>query len=284
MPELPEVETVCRGLRPKLEGHVLTGVTQRRPDLRFPIPPDFVGRLCGRRVVSLGRRAKFILATLDDATVLIAHLGMSGRMIIYDGPPPPAGPHDHVEFVTDAGCTIRFCDPRRFGLLDLTTADALGSHRMLRDLGPEPLTPDFSPAYLDRTLAGRRTPIKAALLDQKVVAGLGNIYVCEALFRAGVSPRRSAHTMPGARTRKLVPVIQEVLEDAIAAGGSSLRDYVQASGELGYFQHSWQVYGREGEPCGHGAAPGGPNRTCDGEIRRITQSGRSTFYCARHQR
>jgi formamidopyrimidine-DNA glycosylase len=155
---------------------------------------------------------------------------------------------------------------------------------MLRDLGPEPLTPDFSPAYLDRTLAGRRTPIKAALLDQKVVAGLGNIYVCEALFRAGVSPRRSAHTMPGARTRKLVPVIQEVLEDAIAAGGSSLRDYVQASGELGYFQHSWQVYGREGEPCGHGAAPGGPNRTCDGEIRRITQSGRSTFYCARHQR
>lgn len=284
MPELPEVETVCRGLRPKLEGHVLVSVTQRRPDLRFPMPLDFVARLSGRRIESLGRRAKFMLATLDDGTVLIAHLGMSGRMTMHDGLPPPHGPHDHVEFVTDAGCTIRFCDPRRFGLMDLTTTAELHRHRMLRDLGPEPLSGGFSPGYLDKALAGRRTAIKSALLDQKVVAGLGNIYVCEALFRAGVSPRRSAHTVPGLRTRKLVPIIRDVLEEAIAAGGSSLRDYVQASGELGYFQHRWQVYGREGEPCGHGAAPGGPNRACDGEIRRITQGGRSTFYCGRHQR
>lgn len=284
MPELPEVETVCRGLRPKLEGHVLISVTQRRPDLRFPMPADFVARLSGRRIESLGRRAKFMLATLDDGTVLIAHLGMSGRMTMHDGPPPPPGPHDHVEFVTDGGCTIRFCDPRRFGLMDLTTTAELHRHRMLRDLGPEPLSDGFSPGYLDKALAGRRTPIKSALLDQKIVAGLGNIYVCEALFRAGVSPRRSALTMPGVRTRKLVPIIRDVLEEAIAAGGSSLRDYVQASGELGYFQHRWQVYGREGEPCGYGAAPGGPNRACDGEIRRITQGGRSTFYCGRHQR
>ena len=284
MPELPEVETVCRGLRPKLEGCMLVRVTQRRPDLRFPMPADFVARLSGRRVERLSRRAKFMLATLDDGTVLIAHLGMSGRMTIHDGVPPPAGPHDHVEFVTDGGCTIRFCDPRRFGLLDLTTTAELDRHRMLRDLGPEPLSGAFSPDYLDAALAGRRTPIKSALLDQKIVAGLGNIYVCEALFRAGVSPRRSAHTMPGRRTRTLVPIIRAVLEEAIAAGGSSLRDYVQASGELGYFQHSWQVYGREGEACGWGAAPGGPNRSCDGLIRRITQGGRSTFYCGRHQR
>lgn len=284
MPELPEVETVCRGLRPKLEGHVLTSVIQRRPDLRFPIPPGFADRLQGRRVERLDRRAKFILATMDDATVLIAHLGMSGRMTIHDGPPPPAGPHDHVEFVTDAGCTVRFCDPRRFGLVDLTTTGALGEHRMLRDLGPEPLSDDFTPAHLDAALAGKRTPIKAALLDQKIVAGLGNIYVCEALFRAGIAPRRSAHTIPGARSQRLVPAIRDVLNAAIAAGGSSLRDYVQASGELGYFQHQWQVYGREGEACGYGAVPGGPNRVCDGVIRRITQSGRSTFYCGRHQR
>jgi formamidopyrimidine-DNA glycosylase len=284
MPELPEVETVCRGLRPKLEGHVLTSVVQRRPDLRFPIPPGFVERLQGRRVESLRRRAKFILATLDDGTVLIAHLGMSGRMTLHEGAPPPPGPHDHVELATDGGWTVRFCDPRRFGLVDLTTTRELDRHPMLRNLGPEPLSEAFSAGYLDAALAGRHTPIKAALLDQKVVAGLGNIYVCEALFRAGVSPRRSAHTVPGQRTRKLVPIIQAVLEDAIAAGGSSLRDYVQTSGELGYFQHRWQVYGREGEPCGYGVVPGGPNRACDGVIRRIAQSGRSTFYCGRHQR
>lgn len=284
MPELPEVETVCRGLRPKLEGHVLASVIQRRPDLRFPIPPGFADRLQGRRIERLHRRAKFILATMEDRTVLIAHLGMSGRMTIHDEAPPPPGPHDHIEFVTDAGCTIRFCDPRRFGLVDLTTLDALDQHRMLCNLGPEPLSDAFTAESLSQAIAGRHSPIKAALLDQKVVAGLGNIYVCEALFRAGISPRRSAHTIPGLRAQRLVPIIRDVLEQAIAAGGSSLRDYVQASGELGYFQHQWQVYGREGEACGHGSAPGGPNRSCDGIIQRITQSGRSTFYCGRHQR
>ena len=284
MPELPEVETVCRGLRPKLEGRVLTSVVQRRPDLRFPIPDGFVERLSGRRVVELSRRAKFILAALDDGAVLIAHLGMSGRLTLHDGPPPPPGPHDHVEFSTDAGCTVRFCDPRRFGLVDLTTQRALGEHRMLRDLGPEPLSDAFSATAFDAALAGRRTPIKAALLDQKVVAGIGNIYACEALFRAAVSPRRSARTVPGQRSRRLVGAIKQVLEEAIASGGSSLRDYVQTNGELGYFQHRWQVYGREGEACGHVAGTGGPNRCCDGVIRRIAQNGRSTFYCGTHQR
>jgi len=284
MPELPEVETVCRGLRPKLEGRVLTNVIQRRPDLRFPFPDGFVDRLRGRRVLRVHRRAKFILASLDDGTVLIAHLGMSGRMTLHDDAPPPAGPHDHVEFATDAGCTIRFCDPRRFGMMDLTTEQMLAGHRMLKDLGPEPLSDAFSADHLNAVLAGRHTPIKAALLDQKNVAGLGNIYVCEALFRAAVSPRRSAHTVPGRRADRLTREIKDVLEEAIASGGSSLRDFVQADGELGYFQHQWQVYGREGDDCGYGAGPGGPNRTCEGVIRRITQSGRSTFYCGKHQR
>jgi formamidopyrimidine-DNA glycosylase len=224
------------------------------------------------------------LATLDDDTVLIAHLGMSGRFTLHEGTPPPAGPHDHIEFLTDNGWTVRFCDPRRFGLVDLTTTRALSEHRMLRDLGPEPLSDDFSVDYFERALAGRRTPIKAALLNQKLVAGLGNIYVCEALFRAAVSPRRSAHAVPGRRARRLITEIKEVLSEAIASGGSSLRDYVQTSGELGYFQHRWQVYGREGQPCGFVTGPGGPNRSCDGVIRRIAQSGRSTFYCGMHQR
>lgn len=284
MPELPEVETVCRGLRPRLEGRVLTQVVQRRPDLRFPIPDGFVERLRGRRVVTLRRRAKFLLATFDDGTVLIAHLGMSGRMTLHQGTPPAAGPHDHVEFATDEGWTIRFCDPRRFGMVDLATVETLARHPMLRDLGPEPLSDDFSAAYLGAALAGRRTPAKAALLDQKTVAGLGNIYVCEALFRAAVSPRRSAHTVAGRRAERLVAAIKDVLAEAIAAGGSSLRDYVQADGELGYFQHSWRVYGREGEACAFGAEAGGRNRLCDGVIRRIAQSGRSTFYCGKHQR
>ena len=284
MPELPEVETVCRGLRPRLEGRILKDVVQRRPDLRFPIPEGFVERLRGRRVVAMGRRAKFLLATMDDDSVLIVHLGMSGRMTLHEGTPPPAGPHDHVEFVTDDGWTIRFCDPRRFGMVDLTSTPALTDHRMLRTLGPEPLSDDFSAAGLRAALAGRRTPLKAALLDQKTVAGLGNIYVCEALFRAALSPRRSAHTIAGQRSERLVKAIKDVLTDAIAAGGSSLRDYVQADGELGYFQHQWRVYGREGEACAFGAEPGGANRACDGIIRRVAQSGRSTFYCGKHQR
>jgi formamidopyrimidine-DNA glycosylase len=276
MPELPEVETVRRGLQPALEGHLLTDVVQRRPNLRFPLPDRMPDRLRGRRVVHVGRRAKFILIELDSDDVLIVHLGMSGRMTIHGGTPPPVGRHDHVEFLTDAGVTIRFNDARRFGMIDLVAGGALAAYPMLAGLGPEPLGNEFNEAALSTALAGRRTPIKSALLDQRVVAGLGNIYVCEALWHAGISPRRSAHTIPGARAGRLVPAIREVLEAAIAAGGSSLRDYVQASGELGYFQHAWRAYGREDEPCGL--------EGCAGAIRRIVQSGRSTFYCAMHQR
>ena len=277
MPELPEVETVCRGLRQPLEGRCLTKVVQRRPNLRFPIPERFSERLTGRTVIRVDRRAKFILITLDDETVLIVHLGMSGRMTVVPAlDAPPAGPHDHVEFETDRGLLIRYCDPRRFGMIDLTTAEKLQNHRLLKALGPEPLGNAFNSAVLDRLLTGKKSPIKAALLDQKNVAGLGNIYICEALSRAGISPKRSAHTIPGKRAERLVREIRAVLQEAIEAGGSSLRDYVQASGELGYFQYHWQVYGREGEPC--------QQERCDGTVRRIVQSGRSTFYCATHQR
>jgi len=276
MPELPEVETVRRGLQPALEGRRLAEVVQRRPDLRFPLPERMAERLRGRRVLHIGRRAKYILAELDGGEVLIVHLGMSGRMTVHRGAPPPADRHDHVEFVTDEGVTVRFNDARRFGMMDLVAADALAAYPMLAGLGPEPLGNEFNEAALSAALAGRRTPVKAALLDQRVVAGLGNIYVCEALWHAGISPRRSAHTIPGARAARLVPAIRDVLEAAIVAGGSSLRDYVQASGELGYFQHAWRAYGREGEACGR--------EGCGGTIRRIVQSGRSTFYCALHQR
>jgi formamidopyrimidine-DNA glycosylase len=276
MPELPEVETVCRGLRPKLEDRVIAGVAQRRADLRFPFPADFAARLEGRRIEDIARRAKFILATLDDGWTLMVHLGMSGRMLIHDGDVPPPGRHDHVDIVTDEGATVRYNDVRRFGFMDLVESAALFSHPMLKDLGPEPLSNSFSAELLGAALEGRRTPIKAALLDQKTVAGLGNIYVCEALFRAGISPRRSAHTIRGKRAARLVPEIKAVLEAAITAGGSSLRDYVRASGELGYFQHNWRAYGREGEACGQAG--------CTGVIQRITQSGRSTFYCGKHQR
>lgn len=277
MPELPEVETVCRGLRKPLEGRVLTRVVQRRPNLRFPIPERFPERLTGRTVVRIERRAKFILVTFDDDTILIVHLGMSGRMTIVDAATaPPPGPHDHVEFETDNGVLVRYCDPRRFGMMDLTTAGALAEHKMLKNLGPEPLSNAFNAEALSLALKGKRTSVKAALLDQRVVSGLGNIYICEALNRAGISPRRSAHTIPGKRAERLTREIRDVLQEAIEAGGSSLRDYVQASGDLGYFQHNWRVYGREGEPC---RQPG-----CSGIVGRIVQSGRSTFYCATHQR
>ena len=276
MPELPEVETVRRGLQPALEGRVLADVVQRRPDLRFPFPARLPERLRGRRVAHIGRRAKFILMEMDDGQVLIVHLGMSGRMTIHRGDIPPHGRHDHLEFVADDGTVVRFNDARRFGMADFAPDGDPAAHPMLAGLGPEPLGNAFSPDALGAALAGRRTPIKAALLDQRVVAGLGNIYVCEALHRAGVSPRRSAHTVPGVRAERLVAAIRDVLAAAIEAGGSSLRDYVQASGELGYFQHSWQAYGREGEPC--------PGAGCTGTIRRIVQAGRSTFYCAAHQR
>lgn len=284
MPELPEVETVCRGLAPHLEGRVLARVAQRRPDLRFPFPPKFCERLTGRRVAAVRRRAKYILVHLDDGTVLIAHLGMSGRMMItpksHDGEATEPAAHDHVIFETDDGTTITFNDARRFGLMDLTDEAALSEHPLLRTLGPEPLGNEFSGPVLAERLAGRMSPIKAALLDQTVVAGLGNIYVSEALFHARLSPKRIAATVTGARAERLATAVRDVLARAIAAGGSSLKDYRQASGELGYFQHQFSVYDREGQPC--------PGCTCDvaktGGVRRIVQSGRSTFYCAQRQR
>ncbi|MDJ0949817.1 MAG: bifunctional DNA-formamidopyrimidine glycosylase/DNA-(apurinic or apyrimidinic site) lyase [Alphaproteobacteria bacterium] len=274
MPELPEVETVCRGLAKVLEGRTLTRAEARRPDLRFPLPPDLAGRVEGHRVLRVDRRAKFILFHLEDGTVVVAHLGMSGRMYVMNGSPPPPGLHDHVILATDDGTTVYFNDVRRFGLLDLTTEAELPNYRFFQDLGPEPLGNGFNGPALAARLKGKNTPIKAALLDQRVVAGLGNIYVCEALFRAGISPRRKARTVQGARAEKLAVAVRAVLTEAISAGGSSLRDYVQPTGELGYFQHRWAVYGREGEPCVQCGAP----------IRRLVQSGRSTFYCASCQR
>ena len=276
MPELPEVETVIRGLRPHLEGRRLTRVEQRCPALRFPLPARFSERLTGRRVERIQRRAKYILVHLEGDEVLLCHLGMSGRMVVGRAEDGGLEPHDHVIFSTDGGARIRFNDARRFGVMDLVASDRLEAHKLLRDLGPEPLGNSFNGPALAAALKGRRTPIKAALLDQKVVAGLGNIYVSEALFFAGLSPRRQAYTVQGGRAERLAGAVREVLTRAIAAGGSSLRDYVQANGELGYFQHHWAVYDREGEPC--------PACDCGQSIRRLVQSGRSTFYCPRRQR
>lgn len=277
MPELPEVETIVRGLRPRLEGRTLSRVSVRRPDLRIPFPENFSNRLEGRTVTRLDRRAKYIVARLSDGAALIVHLGMSGQWLIHEGPPAePPGPHDHVEFALDDGTTLVYRDVRRFGLMTLTPQSELAEHPMLRDLGPEPLGNAFNGPVLSAALRGRRTPIKAALLDQRTVAGLGNIYVCEALFRAGISPRRLAASVAGRRAERLVPAIKGILNEAIDAGGSTLRDYVQASGELGYFQHRFAVYGREGESCA--------GCDCGGAIKRIVQSGRSTFFCSRRQR
>ncbi len=278
MPELPEVETVVRGLAPVLTGRRLAAVATHRPDLRFPFPDDFAGRLTGRRVVAVTRRAKYMLFTLDDDQVVLGHLGMSGRLQVA-APDAPLLKHDHLELVTDRGDRVRYNDPRRFGFFDLTTVAGLDSHPMIAPLGPEPLGNAFNAAALSAALRGRRTPIKAALLDQRIVAGLGNIYVCEILYRAAVSPRRAAHTVPGKRADRLVRAVRDVLGDAIAAGGSTLRDFRQADGALGYFQISHAAYGREGEPCRRCAEAG-----VAATIQRIVQSGRSTFYCPRHQR
>jgi len=280
MPELPEVETVVRGLRPRLEGHILARVQQRRDDLRFPLPADFAKRLTGRRVRAVGRRAKYILFYLDGDEVLMAHLGMSGRMVLVEQQGEALDPHDHLIFHTEDGAELRYNDARRFGMMDLVPEAELDRHKLLRDLGPEPLSNDFNGPALAKSLKGKRTPIKAALLDQRVVAGLGNIYACEALYFAGLSPRRQAYTVQGGRAERLARAIRDVLMRAVAAGGSSLRDYVQADGELGYFQHEWAVYDREGEPCPR-CRDAGRNGA---RIRRLVQSGRSTFYCATHQR
>ena len=279
MPELPEVETVRRGLAPVMEGAVIAQADVNRPDLRWPFPPEMAARLTGRQVLGLRRRSKYILADLDSGETLLIHLGMSGRMLISGDPlgqfvhnHPAPEKHDHVVLHMDNGARITFNDPRRFGAMDLLDTATAEQHKLLAVLGPEPLGNAFNEDVLVQAFKGKVSPVKSALLDQRIVAGLGNIYVCEALFRAGVSPRRKAGNISQARVRALVPIIREVLSDAIAAGGSSLRDFRQADGELGYFQHSFDVYGREGQPC---RAPG-----CTGTVQRIVQSGRSSFYCA----
>jgi formamidopyrimidine-DNA glycosylase len=255
MPELPEVETVRRGLAPVMEGRRILTAEVRRPDLRWPLPEGMGARLAGARVLRLGRRSKYLLADLDTGETWLVHLGMSGRMLVsgrvlgdFVQDHPAASAHDHVVVEMEGGARITFNDPRRFGAMDLIPTPEVEGHKLRR-----------------------RTPMKAALLDQGVVAGLGNIYVCEALYRAGLSPVRRAHRVAARRLAALVPAIRAVLMDAIAAGGSSLRDYRQADGELGYFQHTFDVYGREGAPC--------RREGCGGTVRRIVQSGRSSFYC-----
>lgn len=283
MPELPEVETVRRGLLPAMEGAVIARAELRRADLRWPFPPDMAKRLTGARVLALRRRSKYLLADLDRGETLIVHLGMSGRMTVsgfaaahvpgkFHFDHPTLEKHDHVIFHMEGGARVTFNDPRRFGAMDLCVTDVQNTHKLLAQIGPEPLGNEFDAVYLAAQLAGKRAPVKSALLDQRIVAGLGNIYVCEALHRAGIHPARSAHRIGAARLERLVHEIRTTLTEAIAAGGSSLRDYRQADGALGYFQHGFKVYGREGQPCQH---PG-----CCGQVRRIVQSGRSSFYCA----
>ncbi|RMD87787.1 MAG: bifunctional DNA-formamidopyrimidine glycosylase/DNA-(apurinic or apyrimidinic site) lyase [Alphaproteobacteria bacterium] len=278
MPELPEVETVCRGLRPLLEGRRIAAVEVRRHDLRRPVPADLAHRLEGRRIEAVRRRAKYGLVALSGGSTLLFHLGMSGRFRHVRAGANDTAPaaHDHVVLETDAGDRVVFNDARRFGLLVLADSAMLDAHPLLRDLGPEPLDDAFTPGYLRRALAHRRTSLKAALMDQRLVAGLGNIYVAEALHRARLSPRRGTHSIGPARAARLVAAIRAVLEEAIAAGGSSLRDHARVDGGLGYFQHRFRVYDRAGAPC--------PRADCGGTIQRLVQAGRSTFWCAGCQR
>jgi formamidopyrimidine-DNA glycosylase len=287
MPELPEVETVRRGLEPVLTGARLSRVEARRPDLRFPLPEGFVQRLTGATVERLERRGKYLLAPLDRGETLSMHLGMTGRFEIEGGGArqrpgqfvlaAPADPkHAHVVFETEAGARITFFDARRFGYMDLIDTARLDEHPRFAEMGPEPLGEAFDAAHLKRAFAGRRQSAKTLLLDQRIVAGLGNIYVCEALYRARISPLKPASMIATARLGVLVGAIRTVLAEAIEAGGSTLRDYASADGALGYFQHSFLAYGREREAC---ATSG-----CRGVIRRAVQSGRSTFYCPECQR
>jgi formamidopyrimidine-DNA glycosylase len=287
MPELPEVETVRRGLAPTLEGARLVRVEANRPDLRFPLPDGFVQRLTGARIEALDRRAKYLVARLDRGEALVMHLGMTGRFEIEGGSASrrpgefhyaaAADPkHAHVAFTTEAGARVTYFDPRRFGYMGLVELGGFDAHPWFAGLGPEPLGPDFSAETLREAFAGRQQSVKATLLDQRVVAGLGNIYVCEALHRARITPDKPAGRIGEAKVEALVQAVREVLTEAIEAGGSTLRDYAAADGALGYFQHSFRAYGREHEPC---QRPG-----CAGVIRRIVQSGRSTFFCPRCQR
>jgi len=293
MPELPEVETVRRGLQPVMEGAKILGAEARRKDLRFPFQKDFVARLTGQTVTGLGRRAKYLLADLASGDVLLMHLGMSGSFRIqkieqthttgvFHHPRDKNGAHDHVVFHMSSGADVIFNDPRRFGYMKIIPRASLEAEPLLKGLGPEPLGNAFDARLLAQSCAGKNTSLKAALLDQRVVAGLGNIYVCEALYRAHLSPRRRASTLadkkgaPTDHAKRLIDAIHAVLNQAIEAGGSSLRDHRQTSGELGYFQHSFRVYDREGESCG--------TVGCGGIIRRFTQNGRSTFWCPKCQK
>jgi len=276
MPELPEVETVRLGLEQAMAGRVLLRVLQRRPDLRRPFPPRFEARLTGRRIETLSRRAKYLALHLDDGAAVLVHLGMSGRMLVGRQSNDPFGAHDHVVFDLDDGGRVVFNDARRFGLIDLTETDQLANHPLLRDIGPEPLGDAFTAKVLAGRIASKSSAIKVVLLDQTVVAGIGNIYASEALYRAAINPERAANSLKPKEIAALVPAIQSVLTEAIAAGGSSLRDHRRPDGELGYFQHGFKVYDREGEPC--------PDCTCREGIQRLIQGGRSTFYCAKKQR
>ena len=274
MPELPEVETVRRGLSKTLVGLKCTAVLVRRGDLRQPLPNKFVTSIEGRTVTAVRRRAKYLLFDLSDGQSVLAHLGMSGRMVLDNR--SRLGLHDHVIFDFEGGIRLFFNDPRRFGLMDLVHTTKLDRHRLIYGLGPEPLGDDFDDQLLSAKLSGRRASIKSLLMDQRIVAGLGNIYACESLFRAQISPLRKGSSVAGKRAKRLVSAVREILNAAIAAGGSSLRDYVQSDGELGYFQHRFKVYGREGKLCSSGKK--------GHVIRRLVQSNRSTFYCSKCQR
>ena len=286
MPELPEVETVRRGLTPAMEGRRILRAEARRPDLRFPFPERFAERLTGTVIERLDRRSKYLLARLGSGETLLMHLGMSGRFsvtaddlsrqpgdFVYAAPANPT--HDHVVFHIEGGVTVTYNDPRRFGFMTLYETDQEDIQPYLKDLGPEPLSNGFSEDRLNEAFKTRRSPVKAGLLDQSVVAGLGNIYVCEALWRAKVSPRRLCNSIPGARAARLAPAVRDVIAEAIEAGGSTLRDYAGADGAMGYFQHRFDVYGREGELC---------HRCEDSRVERIVQSGRSSFFCPSCQR
>jgi formamidopyrimidine-DNA glycosylase len=291
MPELPEVETVRRGLTPAMRGARIDKVELRRADIRFPFPPSFAKRLTGQRILDLKRRAKYLLFELDGGETLIAHLGMSGSFRMEKTVTSTPGKfhherskdpkHDHVVLTLDNGWVVTYNDPRRFGFMDLGPTETLEQHPRLRGLGAEPLAPEFDAHRLAQLFAGSRAPLKSALLDQKRIAGLGNIYVCEALFRARLAPRKPASILANARgaptkaATAVAKAIRDVLEEAVEAGGSTLRDHRQANGELGYFQHVFKVYDREGLPCAR--------NSCRGIVARITQSGRSTFYCSKCQ-
>ena len=270
MPELPEVETTVRGLARVLDGQRIARIALNRADLRRAFPADLVQALTGARVTGLGRRAKYGLIHTDRARTLVFHLGMSGRWRI---DPEDIGKHDHLVLETGSGHILALCDPRRFGSVDLVDSEALDVWPPFAALGPEPLGPHFTPAHLQRAFGGRTATVKLLLLDQRIVAGLGNIYVCEGLFRARIDPRKAAGKVSRAALGRLVPALRKVLAEAIEAGGSSLRDYAQPSGQLGYFAKQFEVYGREGQPC-----------PCGGTVRRIVQGGRSTWYCPKCQK